>query len=199
MSGGADVELGAALVAVMLIVPDAQAAVSWYRQALGARELWNLGGVAGLEAGGAPFFVQRGQLRATPPETDPGSAGLPSTRVELFVDDPDAVVARALAAGARPGSPVIDHAQPWGRHRQGSFRDTVWATSWPVGKTARPCSLDRAEPGSGTTAYPAEPSARPGRTARGKGPPRSVRGAGRAAVPQSLSIVAPFEGASAYH
>ena len=38
-----------AVVSVMLIVPDAEDAISWYKRALGARELWNLGGVVGLE------------------------------------------------------------------------------------------------------------------------------------------------------
>jgi catechol 2,3-dioxygenase-like lactoylglutathione lyase family enzyme len=44
-------------ISVMLIVPDADAAVAWYKHALGATELWNLGGVAGLEVDGAPFFL----------------------------------------------------------------------------------------------------------------------------------------------
>ena len=44
-------------ISVMLIVPDADAAVAWYKDALGATELWNLGGVAGLAVDGAPFFL----------------------------------------------------------------------------------------------------------------------------------------------
>jgi PhnB protein len=44
-------------VSVMLIVSDAAAAVGWYKAALGAAELWNLGGVAGLHIEGAPFFI----------------------------------------------------------------------------------------------------------------------------------------------
>ena len=35
-----------AVISVMLIVPDAEAAVAWYKGALGATELWNLGGPA---------------------------------------------------------------------------------------------------------------------------------------------------------
>jgi len=38
---------------VLLIVPDAEAAVAWYKDVLGATELWNLGNVAGLESNGA--------------------------------------------------------------------------------------------------------------------------------------------------
>jgi PhnB protein len=41
----------------MVAVPDAAAAVDWYRRALGASELWNLGSVVGLEIEGAPFFL----------------------------------------------------------------------------------------------------------------------------------------------
>ena len=44
-------------LSVMLIVSDADAALAWYKDALGATELWNLGGVAGLEINGAPFFL----------------------------------------------------------------------------------------------------------------------------------------------
>jgi PhnB protein len=43
------------VISVMLIVPDAAAAIAWYKTALGATELWNLGGVAGLEISTAPF------------------------------------------------------------------------------------------------------------------------------------------------
>jgi catechol 2,3-dioxygenase-like lactoylglutathione lyase family enzyme len=35
-------------ISLMLAVQDAPAAVDWYKRALGATELWNLGGVAGL-------------------------------------------------------------------------------------------------------------------------------------------------------
>ena len=44
-------------LSVMLAVPDTPAAVAWYQRALGATLLWDLGGVAGLEIAGAPFFL----------------------------------------------------------------------------------------------------------------------------------------------
>jgi PhnB protein len=47
-----DGQLQSTSISVMLIVADADAAVAWYKDALGANELWNLGGVAGLEIGG---------------------------------------------------------------------------------------------------------------------------------------------------
>ena len=41
----------------MLAVLDTPQAVIWYKKALGARELWNFGSVAGLEIAGAVFFL----------------------------------------------------------------------------------------------------------------------------------------------
>jgi hypothetical protein len=48
---------GTLQISLMLAVDDAQAASSWYRQALGAAELWSLGSVVGLQIDGAPFFL----------------------------------------------------------------------------------------------------------------------------------------------
>jgi PhnB protein len=45
------------VISVMLAVPDATVAAQWYAQALGATELWNMGGVVGLTVEGAPFFL----------------------------------------------------------------------------------------------------------------------------------------------
>jgi PhnB protein len=118
-----------AVISVMLIVPDADAALAWYRTALGATELWNLGGVAGLRIGGAPFFLHQADP-GNPAETSPGQ--VTNVRVEVFTDDPDGFVARAVAAGAVPGSPVVDHQLPWGTHRQGGFTDP-FGHRWSVG------------------------------------------------------------------
>jgi uncharacterized glyoxalase superfamily protein PhnB len=115
----------------MLIVPDAEAAVVWYRTALGATELWNLGGVAGLEVDGAPFFVHEVNPK-NPAETSPGRAGVTSTRIEVFVDDAEEFMARAVAAGATVRAPIQDHEAPWGTHRQGGFTDP-FGHNWSVG------------------------------------------------------------------
>jgi len=42
------------VISLMLAVPDAPAAVEWYKAALGATELWNLGGVAVWRSGERP-------------------------------------------------------------------------------------------------------------------------------------------------
>lgn len=115
----------------MLIVPDAEAAVAWYKNALGATELWNLGGVAGLEVGGASFFLHEVNPN-NPAELTPDQAGVTSTRIEVFDDDPDGFVARAVAAGATGRGEVSDRDVPWGKHRQGGFHDP-FGHNWSVG------------------------------------------------------------------
>jgi uncharacterized glyoxalase superfamily protein PhnB len=115
----------------MLIVPDAEAAIAWYEKALGATVLWDLGGVAGLSVGGAPFFVHEDNPD-NPRELSADRVGVTSVRIEVFVDDPDALVERALVAGATHGSPVVGHEMPWGVHRQGGFHDP-FGHRWSVG------------------------------------------------------------------
>jgi|GEM_PF-2385295 len=87
-------------LSVMLIVSDADAAMRWYTTALGAGRLWDLGGVAGLDLGGAPFFVHEavpGKNR----EPSPTAVGLTTTRIEVFIDEPDELIER-LHKLARP-------------------------------------------------------------------------------------------------
>ncbi|HEY4279002.1 MAG TPA: VOC family protein [Conexibacter sp.] len=118
-------------ISVMLIVPDGEAAVAWYRDALGATELWNLVGVAGLEVDGAPFFLHEANPKNSS-ENSPDRLGVTSTRIEVFVDDPDGFRERAIAAGASPGAELENHQLPWGTHRQGGFRDP-FGHVWSVG------------------------------------------------------------------
>ena len=86
--------------------------------------------VVGLSVHGAPIFLGEPAHNgwATPSEV-----GAPTVRIEMFVDDPDAVIARAVAAGA-DGSvdPIRDHQAPWGTHRQGAFIDP-FGHKWLVG------------------------------------------------------------------
>jgi PhnB protein len=118
------------IISLMVAVPDARAATDWYKQALGASELWNLGSVVGLEIGGAPFFL------AEPGNNGweaPTVIGTTSVRIEVFVDDPDSFVRRAVEAGAHgERDEVRDHQRPWGVHRQGGFFDP-FGHLWLVG------------------------------------------------------------------
>lgn len=121
---------GGPVLSVMLAVPDAPAAARWYAEALGASELWNLGSVVGLSVDGAPFFL--GEPENNGWDT-PAAARTRTARVEVFVDDPDGFIERAVAAGA-DGSvdPIRDHEVPWGLHRQGGFLDP-FGHLWLVG------------------------------------------------------------------
>lgn len=118
------------VISVMLAVPDATAAAQWYERALGATGLWDLGGVVGLTVAGAPFFL--GEPENNRWDT-PDALGSRTVRIEVFVDDPDGFIERAVAAGA-DGSfdPIRDHQMPWGLHRQGSFVDP-FGHLWLVG------------------------------------------------------------------
>jgi uncharacterized glyoxalase superfamily protein PhnB len=118
-------------LSVMLIVADAAAAVAWYRDALGAVVLWDLDGVAGLQVGGAPFFLHEAVPGRTR-ESSPSAAGMTTTRIELFLEDPDALLERAATAGASEVENVRDHDVPWGIHRQGGFTDP-FGHRWSIG------------------------------------------------------------------
>jgi PhnB protein len=117
------------IISVMLAVADAPAAVAWYKRALGAIELWSLGSVAGLEIAGAPFFVGEPERNGW---ESPTKLGITSARVEVFCDDPDSLIARAVEAGARGNDEIRDHTAPWGTHRQGGFVDP-FGHIWLVG------------------------------------------------------------------
>lgn len=117
-----------AVLSTMLAVPNGAEAVAWYQAALGAEVLWDLHGVAGLSVDGAPFFIH--EIVVGKFDT-PKRLGATSARVELFVDDPDAVIARAVAAGAIGEAP-IDYQVSWGLHRQGGFTDP-FGHVWLVG------------------------------------------------------------------
>ena len=117
-------------ISLMLAVPDAATAAQWYAQALRATEWWNLGGVVGLTVEGAPFFL--GEPVDNGWDT-PAAAGTTTVRVEVFVDDPDSFIERAVAAGADGSVDEIrDHEAPWGIHRQGGFIDP-FGHLWLVG------------------------------------------------------------------
>ena len=118
-------------LSVMLIVPDAEAAVRWYTSALGARELWDLHGVAGFHLDGAPFFIHEavpGRRR----EPSPKDIDATTVRVEVFVDDPGVLIERAAQGGATEVDRPANHETPLGPHWQGGFTDP-FGHRWSVG------------------------------------------------------------------
>jgi PhnB protein len=128
-------------IGVMLAVTDARAAVEFYEKAFGAEVYWTVGGdehmVAGMAIGGARFF-----LATESPEfgtRGPSAAGFTTVRIELFVDDPVAVHAKAVAAGAKERGEVKEHKypvvgpKPIGRMLQGGVIDP-FGHMWLIGK-----------------------------------------------------------------
>ncbi len=107
-----------------LIVPDAPAAIAWYVDTLGARELERYtlpdGGVAhaALAVEGGVFAL----TEAAPHwhNRDPRDLGGSPVILSLKVADPDATVARAVERGASVVFPLAD--QPYG-HRGGRIAD----------------------------------------------------------------------------
>ena len=95
----------------MLAVSDGARAVEFYRSAFGALELWRIdaGGavIAGLAVDGSEFFLA--QAAPSHGTHSPASVGGTTVRIELFVDDPAAVQAQAVAAGAQERYPVSEH------------------------------------------------------------------------------------------
>lgn len=82
---------------------------------------------------GAPFFV--GEPAKNRWES-PTVLGRTSVRVEVFSDDPDALVARAVRGGADGDfDPVRDHEMPRGTDRQGGFVDP-FGHLWLVGDSS---------------------------------------------------------------
>jgi PhnB protein len=120
-----------------LSVRRGRAAVQFYKAAFGAEEVYRVGGdeeneavVAQLTVGEASFWVadespEHGNFS---PETLDGG----TVRMALIVDDPDAMVRRAIEAGATEVYPVAEEhgwrlgriADPFGHH---------WEVGRPLG------------------------------------------------------------------
>jgi PhnB protein len=116
---------GVASIAPWISVPDATAAVDFYRRALGAEEREVLRDdesgrvvVALLAVGGAELWVQ------DDPDVPRSDSGGRPIRLVLTVADPDTAFERALGAGAAEVSPVVEDngwrvgrlADPFGNH-----------------------------------------------------------------------------------
>jgi PhnB protein len=95
-------------IAPWLSVENATEALAYYRAAFGAIELERLEDEAGdvvvaqLSIEGADFWIQ------TDAASSPAALDARSVRMILSVDDPDAVFANALAAGATEVAPVAE-------------------------------------------------------------------------------------------
>jgi PhnB protein len=99
------------VVTPMLRVRDAARAIEFYANAFGARELmrFDVGGrVAHAELEIGNSLVYLGEEAADAGYPSPQTLGGSPVAMHLYVDDADAAVARAVAAGARVWTPVTD-------------------------------------------------------------------------------------------
>jgi PhnB protein len=117
-----------------LSVRRGREAVEFYKAAFGAEEVYRVGGtdenpsvVAQLAIGAASFWV----ADESPPHLNfsPESIGGGTTRMLLIVADPDAVVKRAVAAGATEVT-AVGVAHGW---RLGRIADP-YGHHWEIGK-----------------------------------------------------------------
>jgi PhnB protein len=127
-------------IAPMLSVRNGAKAVEFYRAALGAVELFRIDApdgsvVARLAVDGAEFWVadESPEHRNFSPQTLGGG----SVRMVMIVDDPDAVCARAVAAGATEVW-AVDERYGW---RLGRIVDP-FGHPWEIGKELDPERAD---------------------------------------------------------
>ena len=120
----------------MLNVRDGAMALDFYQRAFNAAILWQAppegGTVAQLSIAGAEFWVHDETLAHQNPA--PPSVGGTTVRLMLLVDDPDAIYAQAIAAGAKIVSPVQDRNYGW---RDGRLSDP-FGHHWEIGKPLGP-------------------------------------------------------------
>ena len=112
------------IISVMLAVEDTPAAVEWYQRALGAKVLWSLGSVAGLEIAGAPFFLGE---PANNGWESPVKLGITSTRVEVFCDDPGWIYFTRRGSRRKKSGPNPRPSGALGRSSAGRVHRSVWA------------------------------------------------------------------------
>ena len=133
------------LISPQLSVRDGRAAIDFYKAAFGAVEDFRVGGtdahpevVAQLSVDGAIFWV----ADESPEHANfsPQTVGGGTVRMALVVDDPRAVLARAVAAGATEVRPVSEGhhwllgrvVDPFGHH-------------WEIGKPLVPWPPQRSD------------------------------------------------------
>jgi PhnB protein len=121
-----------------LAVRRGRAAVEFYKTAFGAVEEYRVGGtdaneavVAQLRIGSASFWV----ADESPPHANfsPETVGGGTVRMLLIVEDPDAAIARAVAAGAREIYPAHE-AHRW---HLGRIEDP-FGHHWEIGRPLIP-------------------------------------------------------------
>ena len=132
-----------------LWIERAAAAVAFYQAAFGARVLHQVGEgddiVAQLAIGDAPFWVSSGGSQG--PRFSPQAIGGTTGRTLLVTDDPDAVLSRAVQAGATAAAAVADEhgwrlgriIDPFGHEWEVGRPLGTWPPAGPIGLSGEPC------------------------------------------------------------
>lgn len=126
--------LATAKVSAFLNVRQGAKAIDFYQAAFDAKILHRFDApdgsvVAQLAIGGSDFWLADEALEYQ--NSSPESLGGTTLRMVIVVDDPDAVFAQAVAAGATSICPVRDEAYGW---RIGRIVDP-FGHHWEIGKT----------------------------------------------------------------
>lgn len=130
-----------ASVAPLLAVRKGKRAIEFYKAAFGAIELFRTVSedgavVARLSIGESQFWLA--DEAPANHNFSPASLGGSTVRMVLVVDDPDAMYARAVAAGADGQFPVVDQPYGW---RIGRLVDP-FGHHWEIGKPINESNLD---------------------------------------------------------
>jgi PhnB protein len=128
---------GTAVVQPQLYAADGRAAVDFYVNAFGATVLHRVGGtdddpaiVAQLAVGDGAFWVTSED--ASMGRLGPLTAGSSSCRLLLVVDDPQAVIDRAVAGGAEQTA-AVEEAHGWEMGRINDPAGFEWEIGHPAG------------------------------------------------------------------
>jgi PhnB protein len=122
------------------IVPDAREAIAFYERALDAERVslhvdeHDKVRHAEIRIAGSPIMLAEDFVFGGVVAKSPSAVGSSGMHFYLYVPDADALVGRALAAGAREVMPVMDH--PYG-DRSGGVQDPfghVWWISTYIGE-----------------------------------------------------------------
>jgi PhnB protein len=116
---------GEAVVQTLLVVHDAEAAIDFYKQVFGAREVWRVmhwhrNGHTVLRIGRSEIIVLDEFPEAGIVSPESATIGPAAPRLLMEIDDVDAVIERAVAGGATVLRSAED--QWWGV-RGGTIRD----------------------------------------------------------------------------
>jgi PhnB protein len=106
-----------------LYMKDLAGAIDFYKKAFGATERWRIehnGNVHVAEMAILPVIFRMHEEVPHEKELSPLSSSASSIVIGLLVNNPDELVTRAIAAGAKELSPIKDY--DYG-YRQGTIRD----------------------------------------------------------------------------